>query len=120
MTPEIEKKIQEEVTRRVSDAMSQYTNFFGDKYLFERNIQILDGRKITVGQTNGLTIGTAATQKIALWGATPVDQPETVSDASVSSVSGTGDDANINSSLGSLATAVNAIIDRMQEVGSIK
>jgi len=43
-----------------------------DRYAFEKLIQILDGRNIIVGTTTGTKIGTAVTQKIGFFGATPV------------------------------------------------
>ena len=80
-----------------------------DKYIFQRLVQFLDGRNIQLGKTTGTKIGTASSEKLGLWGTTPVDQPETVSDPSGG---GTVDSEARN--------AVIAIIDRMQELGSIK
>jgi len=49
--------------------------FKNDRYVFDKNIQVLDGRKIQVGKTTGLTIGTeggATGQKLGFFSATPV------------------------------------------------
>jgi hypothetical protein len=74
-----------------------------DRYVFDKHIQILDARNIQLGRGTGTKIGTAIDQKLAFYGSTPVDKPETVNDSA-------GDDA----------LAVNTIIDRLQELGLIK
>lgn len=79
-----------------------------DRYLFEKHIQMADGRNIQTGLTTGTKIGTAATQKLGFFGVTPVDQPATVSDPS----GGLTDDAQARA-------AINSIIDRLQELGLI-
>ncbi len=45
-----------------------------DKYVFNKNIQIMDGRNIQVGRTTGTIIGTETDQKIGIYGNTPVIQ----------------------------------------------
>lgn len=48
-----------------------------DRYIFERQIQIFDGRSIIAGTNQGLTIGTvggSSGQKLGFFGATPVVQ----------------------------------------------
>lgn len=79
-----------------------------DRYLFEKHLQIADGRNIQTGLTTGTKIATAATQKLGFFGVTPVDQPATVSDPS----GGITDDAQARA-------AINSIIDRLQELGLI-
>lgn len=80
-----------------------------DRYVFDKNIQILDGRNIQTGTNNGTKIGTASTQKMGFYGVTPVDKPETVADPS----GGATADAQARS-------AIIDIIDRLQELGLIK
>jgi hypothetical protein len=41
-------------------------------HIFEKNIQMLDGVSVQAGNNRGLKIGTAPTQKIGLYGTTPV------------------------------------------------
>ncbi len=43
----------------------------GDRYLFQRDLDIFD-KNIVLHSTLGTRIGTASTQKLAFWGATPV------------------------------------------------
>ena len=71
------------------------------------NINIID-KNLLLGTTDGTQIGTAASQKLALWGATPVVQPATVADPT----GGGTIDAEAR-------TAIIAIIDRLQEAGVI-
>ena len=79
-----------------------------DRFSFEKLIQILDGRNIQTGLTTGTKFPAASTQKWGAWGVTPVDQPATVTDPS----GGLNIDAEAR-------TAINAIIDRLQEIGLI-
>src|SRR3990167_504896 len=49
--------------------------FFSDRHVFEKLIQILDGRNIQLGITNGTKIGTATNQLLGFYNTAPVDQP---------------------------------------------
>jgi len=77
-----------------------------DRYTFQKHLQLFDGRNVQTGRTTGTKIATASDQKLGFYGVTPVDQPETVADAS--GCSGDADDK------------VNDVIDRLQELGFIK
>jgi hypothetical protein len=99
MTPDEVKKIIREELENVIKI---------DRYVFDRNIQILDARNIQIGRTTGTQIGTATDQKIGFYGETPVNQPDTVGDPS----GGTTVDSQARS-------AINSIIDRLQELGLI-
>lgn len=79
-----------------------------DRYLFDKNIQILDLRNIQLGRQNGTKIGTAADQLLGFYGVTPVNQPATVTDPS----GGTVIDIQARS-------AVSALISRLKETGLI-
>lgn len=63
-----------------------------------------NGIDIKTGTSTGTKIGTASNQKLGFFGVTPVNQPDTISDAS---------------DLTTCITAVNTIIDRLQELGLI-
>jgi len=95
----------EEIRQIVREELQ--TLFATDRFTFQKNIQIFDGRNIQLGRTNGTKIGTATDQKIGFYGVDPVDQPATVSDP-------TGQANNLDSEA---RIAVNAIIDRLQELG---
>ncbi len=45
-----------------------------DRYSFDKNIAIFDGKNILLGTGNGNKIGTAITEKLGLYNATPVTQ----------------------------------------------
>ena len=81
---------------------------YSDRFIFQRNLQLQDGRNIQLATGTGSKIGTAITQKLSFYGVTPVDQPATVTDPS----GGLTVDAESR-------TAINAIIDRIQELGLI-
>jgi hypothetical protein len=45
-----------------------------DRYFYQKDIQMNDGRNVLLGLTSGTKIGTSASQKIGFWGTTPVVQ----------------------------------------------
>lgn len=56
-------------------------NFFGlDRFYFQKNLQIFDGKNIQIGRTVGTKIGTEATQKIGFYGVTPIVQQARATD----------------------------------------
>ena len=63
-----------------------------------------DYEQVTYNSPSGAQVGQSATEKIGFFGATPVDQPATVADATDAATA---------------ITAVNAVIDRLQELGLI-
>lgn len=77
-----------------------------DRFLFERHLQLMDGRNIQLGKTTGTMIGTETTQKVGFFGTTPVAQ-QTLTD-----VAGGGGDSD-----GTARTKINAIIDVLQTFG---
>jgi len=64
---------------------------------------------VVLPTSGGVKIGTATNQLLGFYGATPVDQPATVADPS-----GVTTDEDVEA-----RTAINAIIDRLQELGLI-
>jgi len=77
----------------------------GDKYVFSRLTQILDGRNIQLGKGTGTKIGTENTQKIGLFGVTPVVQPSNVTNASVT--------------IESVTSQFNGLLSRLRNLGVI-
>jgi len=65
---------------------------------------IADALNIAVGTTTGTKIGTATTQKLGFWNATPVVQPTAVADATDAA---------------SVITQLNALLSRMRTLGLI-
>ena len=84
-----------------------------DRYTFHKVVQFLDGRNIQLGKTTGTKIGTETSQKLAFYGNTPVNQPETVADP-------TNQTSNyVQADVQSIVGKVNEIIDKLQELGLI-
>lgn len=80
-----------------------------DRYVFEKPIQIIDGRNIQTGRSNGTKIGTASDQLVGFYGTTPVDQGATVASPS----GGATIDLSARES-------IDALILRLQDIGLIK
>jgi len=80
-----------------------------DRFTIYKLMQITDGKNIQLGKTIGTKIGTETAQKLGFYNATPVDQPDTISDPS-------GQTNDLDSEA---RTAINALIDRLQELGLI-
>lgn len=76
---------------------------FSDRYVFQRDIQMMDGRNIQLAKGTGTQIGTDTDQKLAFFGGVPVVRQANISDPS----GGTDIDSQAR-------TAINAIIDRLQ------
>jgi len=68
------------------------------------NLQLADARNVIVGTTTGTKIGTATTQKLGFYNATPVVQPTAVADATDAA---------------SVITQLNALLSRMRDLGLI-
>ena len=68
------------------------------------NLVITDARDVILGTTTGTKIGTDTTQKLGFYNATPVVQPTAVADATDAA---------------SVITQLNALLDRMRDLGLI-
>ncbi len=88
-----------------------------DRYVFSKNIQLPDGRNVQLAKGTGTKLGTETTQKLGLYGVTPVVQQSKVNDPTISTVSGSGADATINTNFTNLDNAVEAIIDVLEAIG---
>lgn len=79
---------------------------FSDRYVFQKNLQFMDGRNIQTGKGTGTKVGTEVTQKLGFFGVAPVVQQGVVTPASGG--------ATID---GPARTAINAVITRLQALG---
>jgi hypothetical protein len=96
-------------TFRLYNTFTSSTNFERLNFRWASNEFILDAEKGSAGGTLcGIKIGSATTSLLGFYGVTPVDQPATVTDPT----GGGTQDAEAR-------TAINAIIDRLQELGLI-
>jgi hypothetical protein len=96
------------------------------------NKTLADAANIVLSTTTGSKIGTAVTQKLGFWNVTPVVQPAAAAqaaltnstggtaDGTLSAVSGTGDDADINNNFTELHTLLNAIRTALVNSGIMK
>lgn len=96
-------------TFRLYNTYTSATNFERLNFRWASNQFILDAEAGSGGGTlRGIKIGSATSSLLGFYGVTPVDQPATVSDPT----GGGTQDAEAR-------TAINAIIDRLQELGLI-
>jgi len=79
-------------------------------------VTMSDGSNIVVGSTNGTKIGTATTQKIGFYNATPIVRPDTGVAASAF-VAGTGTAVNDNSTFGGYT--IKQVVQALQNLGLI-
>ena len=94
---------------RIYNTFTSSTNFERLNFRWASDEFILDAEKGSAGGTlRGIKIGSAITSLLGFYGVTPVDQPATVTDPT----GGGTQDAEAR-------TAINAIIDRLQELGLI-
>ncbi len=73
-----------------------------DKLNFSLPIQIADGRNMSVGKTTGTQIGTESTQKLSVYGVTPVIQQSSIS----SPTGGATIDSQARSAIDSIRTVL--------------
>jgi len=85
------------------------TFLLGDNHVFNKSLHILNGRNIQLGTKTGTKIGTGTDQLLGFYNTTPVNQPATVTDP-------VGQANDLDSEA---RTAINALIDRLQELGLI-
>ena len=79
----MENLTQEQIRQIVREELSRFIK--SDRYIFEKLLQIIDGRNIQLGRTTGTMIGTASDQKVGFYGVTPIirqtaGQPYTAAD----------------------------------------
>lgn len=98
----------EEVRQIIREELSRFLKI--DRFLFEKNLQIFDGKNIQIGGMTGTKIGTAAAQKIAFHNATPVIQASHIADPSGGGSAGVDTPAR---------NAINAILVVLENKGFI-
>ena len=87
---------------------------------FSGTINIADGVNLSFGTTTGSQIGIASTDKIGLWGATPVVQPSgTGETVGFTAGAGTGvnDDSTFTGNVGATAYRINDIVKALKQAG---
>ena len=84
---------------------------YSDRYIFQKHLQIMDGRNIQLATGTGTRIGTTTGQKLGLFNATPVIQ------ASAISAPTTQGGIYVQADVQSIVTAVNAIRVALTNIG---
>lgn len=79
-----------------------------DRTIHQKSIQLLDGKNIQVGRTNGTMIGTAADQKIGFYGTTPIVKQNAITGPSGSGTAGVDTPAR---------NAITLIIAALKNIG---
>jgi hypothetical protein len=69
------------------------------------NANLGDGANVVLGTSTGTQIGTAASQKLSLWGATPVAQPSHIADA--------------DGTLSDITTKFNSLLAKLETMGAL-
>lgn len=94
---------EDDVKRIIKEELSNLIK--SDRYTIHKLIQMLDGRNFQFGLTTGTKIGTATTQKIGLYGVTPVVQA-----GAISAPTGGGTiDSEARTAINSIRTALTNI-----------
>lgn len=91
-----------------------------DRLIISNLLQIMDARNIQVGIANGTKIGTAATQKLGFWGATPVAQYGTVGTTAgfnAGSGSAVKVDSTFTGNMGTYAYTIGDIVRALKLAG---
>ena len=96
------------------------------------SVTMADTVNLVLGTTNGTKIGTSASQRLGLWGATPVVQPSSanqaaLTDSTTGTASGTVTDvgssfsqATLNNNLASILRLLNQLRNDLTTIGAIK
>lgn len=95
-----------------------------DYFKFNDDIMLTGGENIILDTATGTKIGTSTSQLLGFYNANPVNQPDTVADVVTQDLTiESSEDAasrwRTEADLTACKTAINAIIDRLQELGLI-
>lgn len=99
---------------------SDGTNVHGAVAALVENVAVTDGKHLQFGTSSGSKIGSAATEKLALWGATPIVQPASSNQAAVTQTAGATYTTNEQAMLNALKTLVNQLRADLVAAGVIK
>ncbi len=67
---------EQRVRRIIQEELSTW--IMTDRFVFQKHLQLFDGKNIQVGNGTGSSFGTESTQKISLYGETPVIQASAI------------------------------------------
>lgn len=107
---------------QVRDIIREELQRFSDRQVFNKHIQMQEGRDIEVGTEDGTQIGRSASEKIAFHGVTPVTQQNDPGNPSPTQVTDQGDQTDnfaINDAIATLQDSNEAILDVLRAYGFI-
>ncbi len=90
---------------------------YSDRYIFQKNIQMLDGRNIQLAKGTGTKIGTEITQKLAFYGLTPIAQPSSTGETTGASDLSVTNATTFNGNNGSAAYTILDIVKHLKNYG---
>jgi len=93
-----------------------------DRFTFQKNIQIFDGRNIQLASNTGTKIGTSTTEKLGFFNATPVVQVNPTGASGHTAVGGTNVDSDdhFTGGVGSSIWAIGDIVRALKLLGLIQ
>lgn len=96
------------------------TLLYSDRYIFSKNISILEGRDIQLGTATGTKFGTTTGNKLAFFNSTPVIQQSTAgTTAGFTANTGTtvNDASTFTGNVGSTAYRLSDIVNHLKTYG---
>ena len=100
---------EQDVRRIIREELAKFS--FSDRFFIYKNMQFADGVSIQAGLTNGLKVGMAITQKLSVYGVTPVVQAGAISAPTTQGVS------YVQADVQSIVTAINSIRTALTNIG---
>lgn len=114
-------EIQVEAIRQIiRDELQEF--LASDRYIFNRDVEVLDGRNIQLAKGTGTKFGTATNQKLAFYGASPVVPPEGAGASGHAVVGGTNVDSDdaFTGAVGTEQYTIGDIVRALKLLGLIK
>ena len=102
--------------QKIKQIIQDYFSTFivSDRYVFQKHLQLFDGKNIQLAKSTGTIIGTEITQKLGFFDTTPVIKQNHIDDAT-----GAGGTYN-QTQVQSIVSAVNAAVLVLEKFGFIK
>ena len=113
-----EEQIRNLVRVIIAQELSKFIS--SDKFVFEKNLQIFDGRNFQFGLTNGTIFGTSTQQKFGFHNSTPTVQRQGAAQAAVVGTADGTYSGNEQNLINDLVTLANELRAAIVEKGLIK
>jgi len=109
-----------DITESTNSYLKFTTTNSGEKVVLGKDLDISGDHDLIIGTSTGTKIGTAATQKIGFFNATPVVQQSGVNEGTgftAGSGTPTKDDSTFTGNVGSTAYRINDIVKALKNLG---